>query len=120
MFGYISAVVVIGASLWFFRKRKPKLSKCAPEWSPINVIWYDSLPQIDDMSVILDEHDNSVTDQGSWRVLADDHFTTRLCEELYDLPGSPNTNTDVVSEELLDLSLPTPCWEELYGEDGTE
>ena len=84
------------------------------------MIWYDSLPQIDDMSVILDEHDNSVTDQGSWRVLADDHFTTRLCEELYDLPGSSNSDTDIICQKLLDFPFPPSCGEELDSEHGTE
>ena len=124
----ISAVVFLGA-FWFFRKRKPskgkdiELTKCVPSWSPINILWFDSLPpvpEIDNMSVVSDEHDDSVSDEGSWRVLADDHFTSRLREELDDFPSSTYANPDIVREELLDFPFPPSSGEQLDSEDGTE
>ena len=52
-----TAVVVIGT--WYFRRRKRsnvniELTKHVPDWSPINILWFENLP---DMSVVLDEHD---------------------------------------------------------------
>ena len=123
----ISAAVVLGV-VWYFQKRKPskgktiELAKCVPDWSPINIIWFESLPPVPeiDMSVVSDEHYNSVSDEGSWRVLADDHFTSRLREELDDLPSSTYSDPDIVSQELLDFPFPTPSWKEFDSEDRTE
>ena len=124
----IYAAVFIGA-FWFFRKRKAykgkdiELAKCVPSWSPVNILWFDSLPsvpEIDLMSVVSDEHHDTISYQGSWRVLTDDHFTSRLREELDDFPSSTYANPDVVREELLDFPFPPSCREQLDSEDGTE
>ena len=125
----ISAAVFIGA-FWFLRKRKPykekiELSKCVPSWSPINLLWFDSLPPVPEIDMSLasdlsDQHDDTVSDEGSWRVLADYHFSSRLREELDDFPCSTYANPDVVSEELLDFPFPPSCREQLDSEDGTE
>ena len=106
---------------FIYRKRQPnkstlELTRVVPSWSPIQILWLDALPTIDPMSEVSslsslsDKHNNAVSDQASWSVLPDEHLSSRLSEELYDVPCPSNPDTNLVCQERLDLSLSTPGW----------
>lgn len=127
-----SAAVV--AAYWYFRKRivfkrkKIELTKFIPSWSPINILWLDSLPPVDEMSVVSSlgsvpdsyKHNNSVSDQRSWGVLPDDHLSSRLREELDNLSSFPDTSADLVREELDNFPFATSSGEQRDSKHGTE
>ena len=107
-----------------FKKKNVELTTCIPSWSPINILWLDSLPPFEDnMSVVSDlsdKHNNTVSDETSWGVLPDDHLSSRLREELDNLACSSDPRSDLVSQELDDFSFPPTCGEQRDSKDRTE
>ena len=98
-----------------------ELTKVVPSWSPIQILWLDSLPAVSVMSEISsDEHDDTVSDQTSWSVLPDKHLSSRLGEELDNISCPPNSYPDLVCQEGLDLTLPTSGGEEIDTKDTTK
>ena len=118
MIEWLTCSAAILVVFWFYKRTKPKppkLTKVVPDWSPINILWLDSLPPVDAMSEVSMslsyEHNNSVSDKASWSVLPDSHLSARLGEELGNFASSPDTDTHVVCQVLHDLPLASPRWE---------
>ena len=122
----MACCVSLLAVYYMYRKTPPKqsveLTKVVPSWSPIQILWLDTLPPISPMvlSPLSDEHDNTVTDQASWSVLPDEHLSSRLGEELDNVSCPPNSYPDLVCQEGLDLTLPTSRGEEIDTKDTTK
>ena len=120
----VSAAVLL--TVWFFRKNKPKkkeveLTVCTPSWSPLNILWIDSLPPLS-MSICSDlsnKKDDTVSDQRSWCVAPDNQFSPCFREQFYNFPGPSNSQADRVSQESLQFALSTTVGEQSDSEHGT-
>ena len=123
-----AASVAVLLAVWLFRKKKKEKQKeveltiCTPSWSPLNILWIDSLPALSlrdssrpphtgrlpvTMSICSDSYqkDDTISDECSWCMATDNEFPPTVCKEFYNLPGPPNTETDIISQVSLQFPL---------------
>ena len=96
----VACCVSLLAVYYMYRKKPPKqsveLTRVVPSWSPIQILWLDSLPPVDSMQLVSDKHENSVSDKSGWSVLPDKHLSSHLSEELDDFSSPTDTHTHFV------------------------
>ena len=126
---WVTASAAVLLTVWLFRrkqKKKPKkkeiqLTICTPSWSPLNILWIDSLPSLS-MSIcsdVSDKHQNSVSDEASWCVTADNQFSPCVREEFYNFSGPSDSQTNILRQELLQFPLSPSSGKKSDSENGT-
>ena len=123
---WVTASAAVLLTVWLYhRKKKPKkeeiqLTICTPSWSPLNILWIDTLPPLS-MSICSDSYqkNDSISDQCSWCVAPDNEFPPTICKQFYHLPCPSNSETDIISEKSLQFALSPPSREECDSENGT-
>ena len=107
-----AASVAVLLAVWLFRKKKKEKQKeveltiYTPSWSPLNILWIDSLPALT-MSICSDSYqkDDTISDECSWSMATNNEFPPTICKEFYNLSGPPNTETDIISQVSLQFPL---------------
>ena len=112
----VACCVSLLAVYYMYRRKPPnqsvELTTIVPSWSPIQILWLDAFPaigspmsEVSSLSSLSHEHDDAISNQASWSVLPDEHLSSRLGEELDDVPCPTYPNSNLVCQEGLDLSL---------------
>ena len=124
---WVTASAAILITLWLFRRKKKKPKKkeiqltiCTPSWSPLSILWIDSLPPLS-MSICSDlsnKHNDTISDEASWCVTSDNQFPTCVREQFYNFAGPSDSQADILCEELLQFPLSTSSGKQSDTEDG--